>query len=304
MSDFTDDIEDILGEQNFHWQCMQIVPFGENRCALLWELGTQEHDVAYSLVFELTSFNPGTQRQIFKLAEWCISLASPRPNNLFVLEVGRTVWRYRDGAWTSKKVAKNLMQRLWSHGDGLTLLVGDDGRSWEFDGNAWSALKPDRQYRLRDVHGPHRDLVHCVGSNGTLQRLSGAGWQVIDLPIENDLWGVFVTPDGTVRACGNDGMCIRVVNEEMIELDAPRTRFFCVHQFQGAFYWGDSEYEIYREEGDQLVEFHPTGTGWDMRADADYLYVVGDGIAWRFDGKKWNSLALDFDGSDLNLIQG
>ena len=37
---------------------------------------------------------------------------------------------------------------------------------------------------------------------------------VIDLPIENDLWGVFVTPDGTVRACGNDGMCIRIVNEE------------------------------------------------------------------------------------------
>ena len=82
MSDFTDDIEYILGEQNFHWQCMQIVPFGENRCALLWELGTQEHDVAYSLVFELTSFNPGTQRQIFKLAEWCISLASPRPQPL------------------------------------------------------------------------------------------------------------------------------------------------------------------------------------------------------------------------------
>ena len=77
-----------------------------------------------------------------------------------------------------------------------------------------------------------------------------------------------------------------------------------MHHFQGEFYWGDSEYGIYREEGNQLMKFHPTGTGWDMRADADYLYVVGDGIAWRFDGKKWNSLALDYDGSDLVLIQG
>ena len=89
----------------------------------------------------------------------------------------------------------------------------------------------------------------------------------------------------------------------MIELEAPKSRFFCVHQFQGEVYWGDSEFGIYREQGDQLVQFHPAGTGWDMRSDAEYLYLVGNGIAWRFDGKKWNSLQLDYDGTDLRLIQ-
>jgi hypothetical protein len=303
MSKFTDDIERILGDPNYHAQCMQIVPFGEDRCALLFELGTQEHDLAYSVVFEVSGFDPGTQRQIFKPNEWFISLTSPSVPNLFALEVGRDVWRYRNGAWTSEKVSKNPMQRLWSLSDGLTLLVGDDGLSWAFDGNAWAPLSPDRPYRLRDVHGPHRDLIHCVGQNGTVQQLIGSGWQAIDLPIEDDLWGVFVTPDGVIRAAGNNGTCIRIVDEEMIELEAPTSRFFSVHQFQGEFYWGDSEYGIYREQGDALVPFHPTGTGWDMRSDSSLLYAVGDGIAWRFDGKKWNSLLLDYADGDLRLIQ-
>ncbi|RWO01968.1 hypothetical protein [Mesorhizobium sp.] len=303
MSKFTDDIETILRDPRYHAQCMQIAPFGRDHCALLFELGTQDHDLAYSVVFEVSSFAPGTQSQTLKLDEWLISLTSPSLTNLFALEVGRVIWRYSNGGWTSQKVTKNLMQRVWSYNDDLTLLVGDDGQSWAFDGNTWSALKADRRHRLRDVHGPRRDLIHCVGQLGTLQRLADNGWQAINLPIENDLWGVFVTPDGVVRACGNDGTCIRVVNEEMVELEAPKSRFFCVHQFQGEIYWGDSEYGIYRERGNQLVQFHPAGTGWDMRSDAEYLYLVGGGIAWRFDGKKWNSLQLDYDGSDLRLIQ-
>lgn len=304
MSKFTNEIERILSTPPYHAQCMQIAPLGEDRCALLFEIGSQEHDLAWSVVFEVTSFNPATQAQIFRIDEWLISLTSPDPKNLFALEVGRTVWRNGGDAWSSEKIAGNLMQRLWSHNGNLTLLVGDDGQSWEFDGANWSALAPGRRYRLRDVHGPHRDLVHCVGQMGTLQRLVGGNWQAIGLPVENDLWGVYVSPDGTIRACGNDGTCIRLVDSELIHLDAPKSRFFCVHQFQGEFYWGDSEYGVYREVGDTLVPFHATGTGWDMRSDAEFLYLVGNGLGWRFDGKKWNSLVLDYDGTDLFLIQG
>ncbi|TIW75699.1 MAG: hypothetical protein E5V42_00440, partial [Mesorhizobium sp.] len=125
MSKFTNDIETILRDPRYHAQCMQIVPFGRDHCALLFELGTQDHDIAYSVVFEVSSFAPGTQSQTLKLEEWLASLASPSLTNLFALEVGRVVWRYRGGNWTSTKVAKNLMQRVWSYDDGLTLLVGD-----------------------------------------------------------------------------------------------------------------------------------------------------------------------------------
>lgn len=303
MSRFTDHIESILGDPQYSAQCMQIAPFGEDRCALLFELGTQEHDLAHSVIFEVSSFNPETQRQIFKLDEWLTSLTSPSVPNLFALEVGRDVWRFAEGNWGSTKVAKNLMQRVWSLDDGLTLVVGDDGQSWAYEGNSWSPLNAGRRHRLRDVHGPRRDLIHSVGQFGTVQRLVGGGWQPVDVPIEDDLWGVFVTAGGVVRACGNNGTCIRIENEEMIELDAPPGRFFCVHQFQGETYWGDSDYGIYREEGNALVEFYPTGTGWDMRSDARCLYAVGNGIAWRFDGSSWNSLQLDYADGELRLIQ-
>jgi hypothetical protein len=304
MSKFTDDIAAILADPNRHGQCMQIAPFGPDRCAILWEIGTQDHDIAYSVVFDVTSFDPGQSRQIMRIDDWWISLTSPGPDELFALEVGRTVWRYLGGTWTSMKVARNNQQRLWSFDRQLTLLVGDDGQSWRFDGAAWSALAPDRARRLRDAHGPTRDLIHSVGAFGTLQRLVGAGWQAVELPLENELWGVFVTSDGRVRAAGDGGTCIEIVDEELIALDVPRdSRFFAVHQFQGETYWGDSAFGIYRQEGNALVEFHDSGTGWDLRADADFLYAVGGGIAWRFDGRKWNSLRLDFDGTDLRLIQ-
>jgi hypothetical protein len=303
MSKFTDDMDVILGDSNYHAQCMQIAPFGPDRCALLFEIGTQEHDVAYSVVFEVTGFNPNAARQIFKIDRWLTSLTSPDPARLFAVEVGRTVWRYESGGWTSAKFATNLMQRIWSSNAGLTLLVGDNGQSWEFEATTWSLLEPDTKRRLRDVHGPSRNLVHSVGEFGTVQRLVGNGWQALDIPIEDDLWGVFVTAGGVVRAAGNHGTCIRLFNEELIPVEAPDNRFFSVHQFQGETYWGDSGFGIYRESGDQLVEFYSTGTGWDIRSDPDYMYVVGGGLAWRFDGQRWNSLQLDYDGNDLFLIQ-
>jgi hypothetical protein len=303
MSKFTDDMRTILGDPNYHAQCMQIAPFGVDRCALLFEIGTQEHDVAYSVVFEVAGFNPNTARQIFKIDRWLTSLTSPDPARLFALEVGRTVWKYESGGWTSAKFATSLMQRVWSSDQGLTLLVGDNGQSWESAAAAWSPLDPDAKRRLRDVHGPERSLVHSVGEFGTIQRLAGNGWEALDVPIEDDLWGVFVTPGGVVRAAGNHGTCVRVVDEELIHIEAPDNRFFSVHQFQGETYWGDSGFGIYREKSDQLIEFHNTGTGWDIRSDPDYMYVVGGGIAWRFDGHRWNSLQLDYDGNDLLLIQ-
>ncbi len=89
---------------------------------------------------------------------------------------------------------------------------------------------------------------------------------------------------------------LRIANEEAVEIEpADATTHLAVRTYNGKAYWGD-EGGIGVEKGNAIVPLEvETGTASDIRIDGDYLYVAGTDSAWRFDGKKWKSLSLEYD---------
>lgn len=296
MSDLDDILSTILSDPDHHFNCMQIAPYGDGGCAFLYELGTVDHDVAVSLVHETYGFDPSDTRRLLVAPEWFISLSAASATEIYALEVGRTVWQYDGSEWTTEKVANTMMKRLWVANPGMAFVFGYKGRAWRGSRSAWEAIEPAGRSPLNDMHGPDISRLWAVGNSGVLQRLTDSGWRREDAGTTVDFRGVHVSSKDEIRIAGDDGTCLRIANGELVDLENPGSTFFGVTEYKGRFYWGDSQFGVYVENGNVLEPFHDTDLGYDLRTDGDYLFVVGSDRCWRFDGETWKSLRLLYDG--------
>jgi hypothetical protein len=295
MADLIDDMRKVMSDPQHHLNCMQVAPYGDGRAAVLFETGTIDHAIAYSLIWQTTDFTPETTTRLLLVDDWLVSLTGGLPQGLHALEVGRTVWSLSDADWASEKVASAMMNRLWQH-QGEIYLFGHKGRCWRKSGSAeWVEIPSSGRSAIMDMHASPTGDVWAVGSNGLFQHLTSSGWVRQDLGLNLDFRGLHVASRNEQRIAGDDGFCARVKDGELIDLDNPGSTFFAVCQFQGVFYWGDSDFGIYKESGDKLEPFFGTDLGYDLRADDKYLYVVGTDRAWRFDGENWRFLRMKYD---------
>lgn len=287
--------EQIFMDPEAQIECVQIAPFDRNRCFILFECGTVDHELAQSFIFRVDDFNPQLTESSFVLDDWMISLTCAPGQALHALEVGRTVWSRKDADWSSAVVADTTMKRLWSLAPDATFLVGSDGKAYRFDGAVWRAIPPNCVGCLYDIHGTDMHSIVAVGGGGSAQRLKGSAWSRIDLPFQTEIRAVNVSRDGAIRLAGEDGLCMRLINEELVPFDAPATDLYSIAEFQDTIYWGDNAFGVYRETGGGLEEVFRTEFAFDMRSSRDYLYVAATDKAWRYDGTSWKSLRPVFE---------
>ena len=279
------------------FECVQIAPMGDDLCAILFMLSDRTYERTISLVFTARGFAPGSVERILKTEEWLMSLTCPAREELFALEATTRIWHYRDRVWKRDKVADESMRRVRG-GDGTRpLLVGRNGLAYRYEG-AWLPIPPVSTTQFFDAHGAGSRLVYACGDRGHLQRLENNLWRVIDLGRHDELRGIDVAPDGTVRLAGSRGVCLEIRGEiELVEIAAPPTTFFTVRGYAGDWYWGD-ENQVYIQRGAALEPFFDTGFAFDLRTDGRYLYCVGTDRAWRFGRDTgWTSLRLIYDGA-------
>ncbi|MER2507477.1 MAG: hypothetical protein ABTQ27_01830 [Amaricoccus sp.] len=288
---------DLARDPETAFECVQIAPMGGDLCAILFMLSDPAYERTLSLVFTARDFAPESVERILKTQEWLMSLTCPAREELFALEATTRVWHYRNRIWNREKVAEESMRRVWG-GDGTQpLLVGRNGLAYRYEG-AWLPIPPASTTQFFDAHGAGPRLVYACGDRGHLQRLENNLWRVIDLGRHDQLRGLDVAPDGTVRLAGSNGVCLEIRGEvELIEIAAPTTTFFTVRGYAGDWYWGD-ETQVYIQRGAVLEPFFDTGFAFDLRTDGRYLYCVGTDRAWRFGHDTgWSSLRLIYDGA-------
>ncbi len=280
------------------YECVQIAPMGGDLCAILFMLSDRDYERTLSLVFTARGFAPDSVERILKTEEWLMSLTCPARDELFALEATTRIWHYRNRFWKRDKVTDQSMRRVWG-GDGTQpLLVGRGGLALRNPAGAWLPIPPASATQLFDAHAAGPRLVYACGGRGHLQRLEENVWRVIELGRQDELRGLDVAPDGTVRLAGSNGVCLEVRGEvEVIELIAPPTTFFTVRGYAGDWYWGD-EQRVHIQRGNVLEPFFDTGFAFDLRTDGRYLYCVGTDRAWRFGRDTgWTSLRLVHDGT-------
>jgi hypothetical protein len=246
------------------------------------------------VIFIVSEFRPDVARGVLYAEEWLMSLSASPTGELFALEATHWIWRYARETWTRDKVSTSDLRTVWAKDLSGPLALGDDGAAVRLSDGRWTAIPSITKAGYNDVHGTPQHGLHAVGDFGTLHRLHEGSWRPVELHRQENLRGVQVASDGTIRIAGDDGACLRLVDSELVELESSGHTHFAVRSLHNKTYWGD-EAGVYVEKGDKLELIKDTGIASDMRTDGEFLYVAGIDAAWRFDGKVWKHLRLVFD---------
>ena len=291
-----EELEDFVEDEDTSIECLQVAPMGNGKVAILFLLADSDYDTTVSVIFVVDDFNPKTAKGVLFTSEWLTSLSASPSGELFALEATIWIWRYGGKQWTRDQVGTESFRQVWAADPGGTMMVGSAGGAVRLVGDDWLPITPITQAEYLDIHGDAKHGIWVCGKSGSVHKLAGSTWQPLELHRQELFYGIDVASDGAIRVAGEDGTCLRIVNEEAIELEpTDATTHLAVRSFNGKAYWGD-EGGIGVEKGNAIVPLEvETGTASDIRTDGDYLYVAGTDSAWRFDGKKWKSLSLEYD---------
>lgn len=289
------DVEIFATDQATSRECLQVAPMGGNRVAVLFLLSDATYAVTLSVIFVVDDFDPATARGILLTSEWLMSLSAAPTGQLFALEATTWVWRYDGTDWTRDRVGPENLRRIWAKDAGGPIVFGTEGAAYRLEGATWVPIPPLAPVQYLDLHGRPDTGLYICGGNGSLHRLGATGWVPLELYRGGQFRGIEVAPDGTIRLAGDEGTCLRIAGEEVVEIENSGHTQFTVRSYKGETYWGD-EVGVYIERDTVLEPFEPTGIGYDLRTDTDFLYLAGTDTAWRFDGRSWKTLRLVYDG--------
>lgn len=295
--------ETLLPEDT-HVEAVQAWHGTDGKTRILYQLSNDEESVGRAIVFEMNGFDPDSARVVFDLGDFAESFWVASPTEFFVLEVGRTVHHFRNGAWSSALVADSMMLRIWGLDRQNAFLFGSEGNIYNYDGTLWTKMSVPVINRIQDMHGTSVDRIYAVGDVGTLLQLKGPSWHQIDLNLSNGLRAVCAASDGAVYAAGKNGTCIRFDNDERFDFAVPDNMFQCICEFKGQRYWGDDGFGVYRQNGDLLEPYREIDFAYHMSASEKLLLVISGPEVHAFDGEHWRVVELRYgpDGWGLTRV--
>ncbi|RUW21235.1 hypothetical protein EN858_19045 [Mesorhizobium sp. M4B.F.Ca.ET.215.01.1.1] len=296
-----EDLEGFATDPDTDIECLQIAPLSGNKVAILFLLSDADYVTTVSVIFVVENFDPKKARGALVTSEWLMALSAAPSGEMFALEATTWIWRYAGTNWTRDKVSEKSLRQVWAEDAGGVITVGTEGVAYRMVGQQWLPISPLGSNEYLDVHGHPKHGIYACGEMGTIHRLVGTGWQPLETHRHDRLRGIDIAPDGKIRVAGDDGVCLRIANEEITEMTAAGDMtYLSVRSFNGKAYWGD-EAGLNVESADALQPFEDTGIASDLRTDGEFLYVAGIDTAWRFDGKRWKTLTLVYD-DGLRLI--
>ena len=135
---------------------------------------------------------------------WYVGGAPTRPSGLVLRDTGAGASAVSDLPVSTSSVA---VFKTHGFADGTVWFVGQRGRTWRFDGTAWTEPASGTTEGLLTVHGTRPDRVFAVGGNlrGVILRYDGAQW-VDETPSgAAGVNGVFAVSEDEAYAAGFNG---------------------------------------------------------------------------------------------------
>lgn len=290
-----EDLAIFAAGEDVAFECLQVAPMGGDRCAILFLVSDEDFLTTISLVFVVESFKADSAREVLFSEDWLMSLSATPSGELIALEATVWAWRYDGESWTRDRISEIDLETIWAEDPAGPIAVGSQGQVLRRSaGGDWAAIDAPTPVQYTDVHGNASHGVFVCGELGTIHRIVDNQLEPIDIHRQDLLNGIDVDPDGRIRVAGDNGACLRIVNEEIVALDAEDMTYLAVRTFRGAAYWG-GETGVFIEDGLRLAPVGQTLIASDLRADASFLYVAGAEAAWRFDGSSWRSLRLVYE---------
>lgn len=255
---------------------------------------------AQARVYEIGIGRPDQSRMIFHYDDLMPSFWSDNGPFWMALESGSRVHSslgHVDDVRGGNGGTEVSLRRLWGLGEDLVLAVGKGG-TYRFDGQTWNSEKLPTPHILLDVHGSAPDRIFAVGNRGVLVEFDGHKWAARDTALHNRLHAVCAGSDGAIYAGGEDGTCFRLSGDERTDYAAGESTFYSICEFQGKRYWGDDEYGIFLQKGNEFIPFKEIEFAYYMTASDNYMVVTSGNEMFLFDSTNWQKYEYRHDGED------
>lgn len=110
---------------------------------------------------------------------WLFDVVGTSAGNVYACGNKGAMFRWDGAAWTAVDMqVGDPIVRMWKEDGGTTLYaVGHKGRIWRNTGGGWSGMTSGTSQNLYGI-GALDGVVHAVGQDGTICRLSGTTWSV------------------------------------------------------------------------------------------------------------------------------
>ena len=290
-----EDLEIFVTDDSTACECLQIAPILGGKVAILFLLSSPDYVTTISVIFIVNGFEPESAHGLLVTSEWLMSLSASPSGELFALEATTWIWRFAGGKRSRDKISNESLRRIWAKDPGGPIAIGSEGQAYQLVSELWQPIPSIAPIQYFDVHGRVGHGIVACGDQGTLHRLADGGhWQSIELHRGDQFRGVDLSSNGVIRLAGDNGVCIKLENDELTQLIGSELTYFAVRSYKSHSYWGD-EVGVYIEKDGELEPLMETGIASDLRSDEDFLYVSGTDTAWRFDGAKWKTLTLIYD---------
>jgi PKD repeat protein len=141
-------------------------------------------------------------------------------SNIYLSRGGGAISHYDGTYWASVYSGneQSSFKAIWANSPSDIYVVGNSGEIIRCAGNCteeagWQLITPSVvAQNLNSVYGSSGSNIIAVGSQGTIVHNKGAGFIATPFSTLNDLFGVWVSPDGSAAyAVGTDGMILKWV---------------------------------------------------------------------------------------------
>jgi hypothetical protein len=154
------------------------------------------------------------------------------------------VLHYDGASWTAVTLPGEPQGRalfkVWGSSSDDLFVVGEAGILWHKQGDIWTLESdpPLAAGNLTTVHGCSATEVYAVGGRDVL-RYDGAAWSKVDLPLSNDVNGVFCVDSETAALVGMGGLKQRRVDGAWIDdfIEVPHSNLHAVWADETGAFW-------------------------------------------------------------------
>jgi len=288
---------DELAPQEVHIEAVEGFHLGGTRYSASFELSDHNSEFARSYLLEVDCGEGLTFSIRQQVENTIMSHASLGDDRHLALRLGGRMYDLTPAGDTMTRLPNGVLRRIFHIEGRAQYVVGDDGVCYLRDRDVWNEVPPVTARALRDIHGPHPELIHSCGNAGTLLRLRGGQWEPVELADQRDFTALEVTDAKLVHIGGPDGLALALRDDELVELNAPARDFFGIRSFKGQRYWSDANWGLNIQKGDSIVPFRELRHAFYMHASAEKLVISGWKEIFIFDGEAWDGFELGYDGN-------
>jgi hypothetical protein len=223
---------------------------------------------------------------------------SPEEKMLAISEDG-DVYTYVGGVTTTESIEpRPVCLRGVTAVEGVAIAYGMRRQVYERIGEGvWRAISaPDLVARevggFEALCGFSRSEMYAVGWRGEIWSVGGVEWTKLSSPVNVILTGATTHTDGSVYACGQNGMLIKGRNSVWSVVAAGETTedFWGILSFRGKIYVASFS-TLYELDGQKLIPVDlseaAATTFHTLTAAEDVMWSIGGEDILSFDGAKW-----------------